>query len=58
MKEIIRNVLKGYLNEIVTSIPISHPKSTSCEKFFNRLEKEFPKTPEYVLREFTNNSIM
>lgn len=57
MKEIIRNVLKEYLNEIVTSIPISHSKSSYCEKFFNRLVKEFPETPEYVLREFTNNSL-
>lgn len=57
MKETIRHILKEYLNEIVTSIPISSPKPPACQKFFNRLKNEFPKTPEYVLREFTDNSL-
>jgi hypothetical protein len=55
MKEQIRNILKEYLNEIVTSIPISSQKSSQCKKFYDRLKKEFPQTPEYILKEFTIN---
>lgn len=57
MKEQIRTILKNYLTEIVSSIPISGTKSSQCEKFYNRLKKEFPETPEYILREFTNNTL-
>ena len=55
MKETIRHILKEYLNEIVTSIPISGQKSSQCKKFYDRLKKEFPQTPEYILKEFTTN---
>ena len=57
MKEQIRTILKNYLTEIVSSIPISGTKSSQCEKFYNRLKKEFSETPEYILREFTNNTL-
>lgn len=57
MKEQIRTILKDYLTEIVSSIPISGTKSSQCEKFYDRLKREFPKTPEYILREFTNNTL-
>ena len=57
MKEQIRHILKEYLSEIVTSIPILPPSSPSCEKFLDRIRGEFPKTPEYVLKEFTYNSL-
>ena len=55
MKEQIRTILKDYLNEIVTSMPISGPKSSQCKKFYDRLKREFPQTPEYILKEFTTN---
>lgn len=55
MKEQIRTILKNYLNEIVTSIPISSLKSSQCKKFYDRLKQEFPQTPEYILKEFTTN---
>lgn len=55
MKEQIRNILKDYLNEIVTSIPISSPKSSQCKKFYDRLKREFPNAPEYILKEFVTN---
>lgn len=55
MKEQIRTILKKYLSEIVTSIPISSPKSFQCKKFYDRLKREFPQTPEYILKEFTTN---
>ena len=57
MKEQIRTILKNYLTEIVSSIPISGMKSSPCEKFYDRLKREFSETPEYILREFTNNTL-
>jgi hypothetical protein len=55
MKKQIRHILKEYLNEIVTSIPISSQNSSRCKKFYDTLKKEFPQTPEYILKEFTTN---
>lgn len=55
MKEQIKSILEEYLNEIVTSIPISGSKSSQCKKFYDRLNQEFPETPEYVLKEFVTN---
>ena len=55
MKEQIRTILKDYLTEIVSSIPISGTKSSQCEKFYDRLKREFPKTPDYLVNnEFYN----
>jgi len=43
------------LLEDIQSIPLSKPKSSVCKSFYNRLRKEFPNTPEYILNEFTTN---
>ena len=43
------------LLEDIQSIPLSKPKSSVCKSFNNRLKKEFPNTPEYILTEFVTN---
>lgn len=43
------------LLENVQSIPLYKSMSSTCKSFFYRLKKEFPNTPEYVLKEFTIN---
>jgi transcription elongation factor GreA-like protein len=43
------------LLENIQSIPLYKSMSSSCKSFFDRLKKEFPNTPEYVLKEFTIN---
>jgi len=43
------------LLEDIQSIPVYKPTSSVCKSFYNRLKKEFPNTPEYILKEFTNN---
>lgn len=43
------------LLEDIQSIPLNKPKSSVCKSFYNRLKKEFPNTPEYVLNEFVVN---
>ena len=55
MKEQIRVILKEYLNEIVTSIPVSGSNAFQCKKFYDTLKREFSETPEYILKEFTDN---
>lgn len=43
------------LLEDIQSIPLNKPKSSVCKSFYNRLKKEFPNTPEYILNEFVVN---
>jgi len=43
------------LLEDIKSIPLTKPKSSVCKSFYNKLKKEFPNTPEYILNEFTTN---
>jgi len=43
------------LLEDVQSIPLYKPTSSVCKSFYNRFKKEFPNTPEYILKEFVTN---
>ena len=43
------------LLEDVQSIPLYKPTSSVCKSFYNRFRKEFPNTPEYILKEFVTN---
>ena len=43
------------LLEDVQSIPLYKPTSSVCKSFYNRFKKEFPNTPEYILKEFVSN---
>jgi hypothetical protein len=43
------------LLEDVQSIPLYKPTSSVCKSFYNRFKKEFPNTPEYILKEFVIN---
>lgn len=43
------------LLEDVQSIPLYKPTSSVCKSFYDRLRKEFPNTPEYILKEFVIN---
>jgi hypothetical protein len=43
------------LLEDVQSIPLYKPTSSVCKSFYNRFRKEFPNTPEYILKEFVIN---
>jgi hypothetical protein len=45
------------LLENIKSIPLYQSVSSSCKSFYKRLKKEFPKTPEYILKEFTTNTL-
>jgi len=45
------------LLEDIQSIPLSNPTSSVCKSFYNRFKKEFPNTPEYILKEFVTNVI-
>ena len=37
------------LLEDIQSIPLFKPTSSVCKSFYNRLKKEFPNAPEYIL---------
>ena len=41
--------------EDIQSIPLYKPTSSVCKSFYNRFKKEFPNTPEYILKEFVTN---
>jgi len=43
------------LLEDIQSIPLFKPTSSVCKSFYNRFRKEFPNTPEYILKEFVTN---
>jgi hypothetical protein len=43
------------LLEDVQSIPLYKQTSSVCKSFYNRFKKEFPNTPEYILKEFVTN---
>ncbi len=43
------------LLEDIQSIPLYKPTSSVCKSFYNRLKKEFPNAPEYILKEFVTN---
>jgi hypothetical protein len=43
------------LLEDIQSIPLYKPTSSVCKSFYNRFRKEFPNTPEYILKEFVTN---
>jgi hypothetical protein len=43
------------LLEDVQSIPLYKPTSSVCKSFYNIFKKEFPNTPEYILKEFVTN---
>lgn len=43
------------LLEDVQSIPLYKPTSSVCKSFYDRFRKEFPNTPEYILKEFVTN---
>jgi hypothetical protein len=45
------------LLEDIQSIPLYKPTSSVCKSFYNRFRKEFPNTPEYILKEFVINDL-